>query len=90
MQTLQSERKEGGGKYKRAGREERKKERGEFPGGLVVGIQHLLCWGLGLIPGLGTKISHQGAAHQGQERERERGQNMKRQKKEERKTLKTT
>lgn len=56
----------------------------------MVGIQHLLCWGLGLIPGLGTKISHQGAAHQGQERERERGQNMKRQKKEERKTLKTT
>lgn len=38
----------------------------------MVGIQHLLCWGLGLIPGLGTKISHQGAAHQGQERERER------------------
>ena len=33
----------------------------EFPGGLMVRIQHFHCCGPGSIPGLGTEIPHQAA-----------------------------
>ena len=43
----------------------------EFPGSLVFRTQRFHCCGLGSIPGLGTEIPYQAAAHHGQEGRKE-------------------
>ena len=43
-----------------------------FPGDLVVRSQHFHCCGLGSIPGLGTEIPHQSAAHNSQKKKKKK------------------